>query len=166
MLNRTLFHDLLLGLGLLSAFVALPAAAAGTVEVTWVQPDRYIDTGRKLWEREDALKSLGEHFRKLGRQLPDGQTLKIEVLDVDLAGDLEPGTGRDLRVLRGGADGPRITLRYTLQQGGQTLKAGEEQLTYPNYYQGTLRANVQSDSDLAYEKQMIARWFGTTFGAR
>lgn len=166
MLNRTLFQHSLLGLGLLCAFVALPATAAGTVEVTWVQPERYIDTGRKPWEREDALKSLGEHFKKLGRQLPDGQTLKIEVLDVDLAGDLEPGTGRDLRVLRGGADGPRITLRYTLQQGGQTVKAGEEQLTDANYFQGTLRAKVQSDGDLAYEKHMIAQWFGATFGAR
>ena len=49
MLNRTLFHGSLLGLGLLAAFAALPAAAAGTVEVTWVQPERYIDTGRKLF---------------------------------------------------------------------------------------------------------------------
>ena len=166
MSSRTRFHGSLLALGLSAVLVTPPAAAAGTVEVTWVQPERYIDTGRKLWEREDALKSLGAHFKKLGPQLPDGQTLKIEVLDVDLAGDLEPGAGRDLRVLRGGADGPRITLRYTLQQGEQTLKAGEEQLTYPNYYQGTLRANVQSDSDLAYEKHMIVQWFAATFGTR
>ena len=165
MSNHSAFHVTWAALGCLAAFTTLPAAAAGTVEVNWVQPERYLDTGRKTWEREDTLKLLGEHFRQLGGQLPDGQALKIEVLEVDLAGELEPGSGRDLRVLRGLADGPHITLRYSLQQGAQVLKAGEAELTDPNYFQGTLRARSQSNADLAYEKNMIVRWFGETFAA-
>ena len=164
MRGHVLFQRSVLSLGLLAG-VAFPAAAAGTVEVAWVEPQRYLDAGRRPWEREDTLKSLGEIFKRLGSQLPDGQILKIEVLDVDLAGDLDPTTGRDVRILRGRADGPRITLRYTLQQGGQILKAGEDQLTDVNYFQGTLRSTVQSDGDLAYEKRMISKWFGETFAA-
>jgi hypothetical protein len=155
----------LAALGCAAALAAPPATAAGTVEVSWVQPERFIDIGRKTWEREETLKLLGEHFKQLGRQLPDGQTLKIDVLEVDLAGELEPGTGRDLRVLHGHADGPRVTLRYSLQQGAQVLKAGEEELTDQNYFQGSLRANTQSNADLAYERNMLVKWFGQTFGA-
>ena len=32
------------------------------------------------------MSALGDHFQRWARKLPDGQTLKIEVLDVNLAG--------------------------------------------------------------------------------
>ncbi len=49
-----------------------------------------------------------------------GQVLKIDVLDLDLAGTVRParrGAG-DIRIVRGGADAPHIRVRYALTAGG------------------------------------------------
>ncbi len=145
------------------AVAVLPATAAGTVQVSWLQPERYTDAGPTVAERERTMKSLGEYMTQLGRQLPDGQTLSIEVLDVDLAGVVEPHR-LDKRILRGGADWPRLIVRYTLQHGAQTLKAGEARLADMDYL--VFRHGLgMHDSELAYEKRMLGRWFGEHFGA-
>ncbi len=143
----------------------LPAVAAGTVEVSWLQPERYSDAGRSVVDRERTMKSLGEYFTRLGRQLPDGQTLKVEVLDVDLAGEIEPHGWNEVRILRGRADWPRMTVRYTLQAGGQTLKAGEARLADMNYFVFPHGLGVHG-TDLAYEKRMIGQWFGDNFAGQ
>jgi len=151
-----------LALALLTA--ALPPAAAGTVEVNWLQPERYSDAGRTDGERERTMKSLGDAFAQLGRLLPDGQTLKLEVLDVDLAGEIEPHPRQDMRIVRGGADWPRMTLRYTLQEGSRTLKSGEARLADMNYLFDTLPVRLR-DGELPYEKRMIQHWFGQNLAA-
>jgi hypothetical protein len=134
------------------------------VEVSWLQPERYSDAGRTVSDRERTMKSLGSTFAKLGRQLPDGQTLRLEVLDVDLAGEVEPHPRRDMRIVRGGADWPTITLRYTLQAGDETLKAGEARLADMNYLFAVPPVS-RHEGDLPYEKRMIDHWFGQNFPA-
>jgi len=151
---------LALGLGLAASMS--PVLAAGTVEVSWVQPETYSDAGRSVVDRERTMKSLGEYLTQLGRQLPDGQTLKLEVLDVDLAGEIEPMGWHDVRILRGRADWPHMTVRYTLQGGGQTLKAGEAQLSDMNYF-AFQHGLGKYGSELAHEKRMIAQWFSDNF---
>jgi len=153
---------LALALALLTA--ALPAAAAGVVEVSWLQPERFSDAGRTASDRERTMKSLGAAFAQLGRQMPDGQALKLEVLDVDLAGEIEPGARQDMRIVRGGADWPKITLRYALQARDVTLKAGEARLADMNYLFVTPPVRLR-DGDLPYEKRMIEHWFGQNFAA-
>ncbi|MDO8418443.1 MAG: DUF3016 domain-containing protein [Rubrivivax sp.] len=144
------------------AISMLPATAAGTVEVSWLQPERYSDAGRSIVDRERTMTSLGEYLGQLGRQLPDGQTLKIEVLDVNLAGEVEPHGWDEVRILRGRADWPQMTVRYTLQAGGQTLKAGEAHLSDLNYF-AFQRGLRMGHGDLAYEKRMVDRWFSDHF---
>lgn len=151
-----------LALALLSA--ALPAAAAGMVEVSWLQPERYSDAGRTFSDRERTMKSLGATFTQLGRQLPDGQTLKLEVLDVDLAGEVELHPRQDMRIVRGGADWPKITLRYTLQAGDKTLRSGEARLADMNYLFAVPPVRLR-EGDLPYEQRMIEHWFGQNFAA-
>ena len=142
--------------------VASGVQAAGRVEVSWVQPDRFTDIGHNSWSREDTLKSLGEYIRQLGRYLPDGQSVQLEVTDVDLAGEIEHFSPNDRRVLRGGADVPRLSLRYTLQADGRTVKAGEASLTNLNYA-GPPLLSAARQLDLASEKQVLERWFRATF---
>src|SRR5687767_4143961 len=78
------------------------AHAAGTVEVVFVNPDEFSDAGRGSVEIGRTTQVLADHLKQLGAQLPDGQKLRVEVLDVDLAGELKPTRSRgDLRVLRG-----------------------------------------------------------------
>lgn len=144
----------------LAGLFALVAGSAGAATtVTYVQPDRFSDIPFVPWEREEALKDLTEHFTRLGNSLPPDQTLRIEVLDVDLAGRAIPNArmGRDIRVLRGEADWPRIQLRFTLEQNGQVLKSGEAQLSDMNYMNH--RTRYFDSEPLRYEKQMIDDWF-------
>jgi hypothetical protein len=149
----------------LGGLFALMAASAGaTTTVSYVAPDKFSDVPFVPWDREEALKDLTEHFTKLGNSLPPGQDLRIEVTDVDLAGRLIPSIrmGRDLRVMSGRADWPRIELRYAVEQDGQVLKSGEARLSDMNYLDHTTR---YFDSEpLRYEKQMIDDWFAKTIG--
>lgn len=155
---KTLIRQLALaGVCLLSAGSVL----AG-VTVNYIEPDKYADMPFAPWEREDVLKGVTEHFQKLGKQLPPGQDLTIEVLDIDLAGRIHPGmrSGRDIRILRGGADWPHMRLRYTLTEGGRTIASGDAELSDMMYLQ---RLNRYSDGEpLRFEKQMIDDWFDKT----
>ena len=63
------------------AIAAPQAHAAGSVEVQWLKPDTYADAGRSHVDRERVMKSLSEHLQKLGKQLPDGQLLKLDVTE-------------------------------------------------------------------------------------
>lgn len=145
-----------------AAFLALPAQAAGTVEVKYVEPENFVDIGFGAFERERNQASLNESFQRLAKQLPDGQNLKIEVLDVDLAGEVRLGAVRDFRIVRGSVDWPRIKLRYTLQAGNTTLKAGEERLADIHYLFGG-RAVSPREGALPYEYRLLDRWFTQTF---
>jgi hypothetical protein len=149
----------------LAGMLALAAGSAGAaVTVSYVAPDKFTDVPFVPWEREDTLKELTEHFTRLGNSLPPGQDLRVEVLDVDLAGRAIPSArmGRDIRVLRGQADWPRMQLRFSLEQNGQVLKSGEAQLSDMNYLDHHTR---YFDSEpLRYEKQMIDDWFEKTIG--
>jgi len=140
----------------------LVARAAGQVEVNYIQAERFIDIGQGSFERERNQGNLNQVFQRLAKQLPDGQTLKLDVLEVDLAGEVHPGSVQDYRIMRGGVDWPRIKLRYTLQAGDQTLKSGEQYLSDMNYL-FPARNFSQVDGPLPYEQRMIARWFTDTF---
>lgn len=141
-----------------------PAHAGGQASVSFIEPQNFSDAGRATLDRERTQKALAEHFERLAARLPDGQTLRIEVLDVDLAGEQHPLILNDVRVLRGRIDWPRMTLRWSLVAGGRTLRTGEERLADMGYpLLGGPRA--ASGVDLPYERRMLDRWFGERFGA-
>ncbi|SEO52611.1 Protein of unknown function [Duganella sp. CF517] len=149
---------------LVAAALALLASGAAwaDVSVTFVKPEEFTDMPRSPIERERLQKDFAQYFASLDKQLPPGQNLSIEVVDIDLAGQLWPrrSGGEDIRIMRGGADWPQMHLRYTLEENGQVLRSGDERLSNMNYQQ---RMGRHSDSDtLRYEKQMIDEWFGKT----
>lgn len=152
---NALIRNLALG-GLLA--LGAGAASAG-VTVKYIEPDKFSDLPFAPWERADVLRELTDYFTKLGKSLPQGQDLVLEVTDIDLAGREYPNSraARDLRVLKGQADWPIITLRYTLTENGQVLKSGDAKLADMSYLQ---RVNRHWDSEpLRYEKRMIDEWF-------
>lgn len=150
-------------LALLAAWLAcatVPAWAAGHVDVSWVKPEDYADAGRSVVDRERTLGTLGDYMQRWARKLPDGQTLKIEVLDVNLAGEMEPFAWNQVRVVRGTADWPQMKLRYTLKtDDGRTLQGGEANLADMNYRMS------ESGTELGFEKRMLDKWFKATFTA-
>jgi Protein of unknown function (DUF3016) len=155
--SRRSLRSLVAAATLLCAAALPPAHATGSVEVQWLEPALYSDAGRSGFDRDRTLQVLGEHLQKLSRLLPDGQVLKLQVTDLDLAGEIEPFHWRDLRVLRSRADWPRMSLRYTLSAEGRTLKSGEAQVQDMGY------AFSRQAEDLGYEKRMLEQWLRAEF---
>ena len=140
------------------------AQAGGTVNVSFVDPDKFYDSGNSHFDKPANLKTIEAFLQDLGkRYLADGQVLDVEVLNVDLAGYSRPTRQGDLRVVRGGADWPSFQLRYKLSGSGQTLKQGEERVADLNYT-GKIASYVARDP-LKYEKQLLDGWFRERFSA-
>ncbi|MES2128325.1 MAG: DUF3016 domain-containing protein [Pseudomonadota bacterium] len=151
----------------LAATLALPAAGAmAGATVTFVHPEQYMDMPFSSIDRDQILREISDHFNKLAARLPAGQDLTIEVLDVDLAGHLWPSahSGKEIRILKGGADWPRMTLRYTLSEGGKVLASGQDDLSDMNYMYHHNR--YFSSESLRYEKNMIDEWFDKRLAVR
>ena len=135
-------------------------ASAGTVNVSYLAPAEYTSLGSMSWD--ESMQRLGAHLQKLGnRLLPVDQVLTIEVLQLDLAGTVR---GSQVRVLTGGADWPRMVVRYTLQAPGRPAITGEERVADMNYLRGGMTAYGDSEP-LFYEKRMLSRWFRERFAA-
>lgn len=148
----------------LGASVLSWASAAGTVQVSFDKVAEFSDAGRGAHERERTTQSIGAYLQSLGAQLPDGQSLRVDVLDIDLAGELRPfprHSSTEVRVLNGRADAPHVKLRYALSEGGRVLKSGETTVSDLSYFFGT-PANATAQGDLAYEKRMLQQWFKNT----
>ncbi|MDM0018298.1 DUF3016 domain-containing protein [Variovorax saccharolyticus] len=148
-----------------AAAAASAAASAADLTVVFVNPENFTDAAYSHpngtpEERAVVMRDVERHLAKLAeRGLPAGDALRIEVLDIDLAGWFGPftfRTGIDLRVLRD-ITWPRIKLRYTLSRGDRVLASGEQHLSDLNYL---MTVNRYSGSDrLRYEKAMLDDWF-------
>jgi hypothetical protein len=147
------------------ASAALPAHAAGSVEVSYVKPDQFSDAGRTPMAREATMKSLTAFLQTLGRKLPDGQTLRVQFTDINLAGELQPWRTDEVRVLRGRADWPRISLHYTLLASDKVIASGDADLSDMNYL-ASPPLDKPRLGDLPFEKRMLQKWFDTTVIAR
>ena len=156
------------GLLVLAGAVSAPTAAA-TVAVTFVQPETFTDAGRsrgRATERDltELRHDMQQHLQRLADgKLAANDTLQVEVLDIDLAGDFE--TSRltrfsDVRVVRDIAS-PRIKLRYSGKLGDRVVTGSEEQLSDMNFLWGHNR--YSSGDRLRYEKPMLDKWFEEHF---
>jgi hypothetical protein len=145
-------------------FLAVGSASAA-VTVTFTNPDKYSDMPQFDSDKTRVLAGLETHFKTLAAGLPPGQDLKVEVLDVDLAGRIDPmRTTQDLRILRGQADWPKMKLHYSLEEQGKVVKSGTDNISDMTYMDHLNRYNG-SDA-LRYEKKMIDDWFKNTVSAR
>jgi hypothetical protein len=146
-------------LALLFAASGLAFAAHAGVTVTFVEPGKYTDVGRfsRSTRSAEVMKDLEAHLLELGRTLPPGQDLAIEVLDIDLAGEerFPAGTG-DVRIQTGRADWPSMTLRYTVARDGHA-ETREARISDMGYQQRV--RPVRPQETLPHEKRMLTDWF-------
>lgn len=148
---------------LVATLLLFVSPALAGVNVKFVNPVRYIDSdSRTLAGDQYVLQEIEKHLKQLGNAyLRPDQTLNIEVLNIDLAGEREPIQGvSGQRILRGGTP-PNIRLRYTLTSGGRVISSGEESVT-DNFYQSNISASRSNDR-LAFEKAMLTDWFASRF---
>lgn len=141
--------------------VAAPAPAG--VIIHFADPQQYGSSDFGSATPEATLSELAGHLQKLGtRLLKPNQTLRIDVLRVDLAGMIQPFGTQQVRVMRD-ATPPRIKLRYIMTQGGRILQRDEETISDINYLMNSARAS--SGGRLYYEKEMLTDWFRRRFTA-
>ena len=145
-----------------AAVLALEAGGAGAaVTVTFPKSESYIDMPFSASDKDRVIKELQSHFDKLGAKLPPGQDLTVEVLDIDLAGRIEPQFrfGNDVRILKGRADWPVIQLRYRIESQGKVLRSGDARVDDKSYLDRFNR--YSANESLRYEKRMLDDWFNT-----
>jgi hypothetical protein len=152
---------------LLAAVVLAAVPSYATVDVAFVNPEKFADASNQRWEMQGTLDAIAQHMKRTGdRYIAPNETLKIEVLDLDLAGwaRFAGRAPNDSRVVRGGADFPTMKLRYTLQspQGAKSGEADLSDMTYQNHGLTTRGAS----EPYYYEKRMIDDWFRSTFAQR
>jgi hypothetical protein len=134
------------------------------VQINFVEPENFTDVRDRTYSREQNLKALERIFTSVAQPyVADGQTLKIDVLDVDLAGEVRPGARAwDVRVLRGRADWPRITFRWSVEGAGVAPRSGEVTVRDMAYLQRIPPSTA--DTALVYERRMLDEWFKEHFG--
>lgn len=154
-------HKHLVALALaLSALSPQAGAQAGVQIKLAAELNSYADFGESAWERERNARDLEQIFKSLASLLAPGQTLSVEVLDVNLAGELEWFRGLDrIRVMRD-IGWPMIELRFTLRQGSTVLRQGQERVSDVAYLAQSRWA--EGHEPLAYERRMLTRWLQST----
>lgn len=135
-------------------------AARADIVTRFVEPVRYTDAQNRFGSGLSLRVTLGEIHRIIegeGRRvLRPGESLTIEVVEIDLAGFEQPGANvpYGVRVVRD-ITPPRLRLRFVLSANGRPILAGEETLTDQNFLIGS---SHRSGSTFAYERELIRNW--------
>ncbi|WP_159817653.1 DUF3016 domain-containing protein [Colwellia sp. 20A7] len=156
---------------LFSLFITLSSsgiACAATSEVTWTDYEKYRDirpgNGSRKHFRESTFHNLEKHIAKLAEKLPEGQVLKIDVTDVDLAGDTLAGGIDQIRIVKD-IYFPRINFSYQLVGAdGNEIDSAEVILKDMSFMMGS-RLRYRNEL-LGYEKNMLDEWFLDVFKER
>ncbi|GAA0200334.1 hypothetical protein GCM10009123_04610 [Kangiella japonica] len=158
-----------LALGWGSASIANPGKdskqSQERIQVEWSDFNDYRDVRAASEPRgtfhKRVKKSFEKFFKEYSKELPEGQTLSIKILDLDLAGHVELGSTRDIRVMKD-IHFPRMNFSYTLTGAdGKVLKEGEAKLKDMNYlyHEKTWKRYREG---FYYEKRMFREWFEDT----
>jgi len=147
-----------LAMALALATHLLPAKAGGGVDAIFLEPDSYTDIGRDEGSRQRTLRILTDHFRTMADRLPAAQTLRLEFVDIDLAG--RPGIRR-LDEIRWGSTSPRFKFHFRLAEGSRVLKQGYVDLFQLNHELAS-RPLYMSRTELVDERRLLDEWFDQT----
>ena len=133
------------------------------VSVTWQNPENYRDIdageGNQRHYQQRVLDTL-ERFlhQELPKALNTGQTIKVVVHDLDLAGDVLPMVidSRDIRVIKS-IYPPMVDIEYVvLASDGSVVKSERTKFRDMGFEFGSsMRHGV---GNFAYEKTMLKRW--------
>ena len=145
--------------------------ATGPVSVRWGDPAQFSELryshNRHEAERGDWVQDLARYIReRAARQLPAGEQLDVEILDIERAGEYEfffGGIARhDIRVLRDiHPPRMRVHVRRT-DASGRVLVDAERKVSDLGYLLG---ATPIGTDPLRYEKRMIDAWLRREFAA-
>ncbi|MGP1665453.1 MAG: DUF3016 domain-containing protein [Rhodanobacter sp.] len=140
------------------------------VHVHYTDPGQFTEVKRSFGvhanNANDYLEPLQQYIvRRASGILAPGQTLDINVTDVDRAGEYEPWHGpswSDVRIIKD-IYPPRIDLDFTLYGvDGEVLRHGSRSLRDVSFMNRGIANNQDS---LRFEKALIDRWLHKGTGA-
>ncbi len=141
---------------------------AGEVKVEYKDYKKFTDMKpanepRGSYEKR-TMANFDKIFADLAKRLPEGYSWNVVVTDIDLAGDVNhmyTQTGQQIRVIKE-VFIPRINFSYTLSDKNKAVVAEEKDLKLKDMgFMTRLSAN-RADGPLAYEREMLERWFKDT----
>ena len=147
------------------ALVFPPLAAAdpaARVEVVYVEPEKFTDVRNGYTQTDSArvfyLAALRRYIeQQAGRRLTDGDTLRVTITNVELAGDYEARrpSVTNVRIIRE-VNPARIDLSFRLARAdGTVLAEGERRLRSTGYPVGV---GIDPADPLRYEKVLLDDW--------
>lgn len=146
-------------LALLLALSATGPAAAEAV-VSYGPSDAPVSSleYRSASERDAVYRSMAALLKRLGKDLPAGRKVEIELLAIRPAGRLDPfwPSAGQVRIVSG-ITPPSVRLRYAVTERGRRIAGGEETVTDMNYLD-----DVSARTSLAsfpYETALLKDWF-------
>jgi hypothetical protein len=145
------------GLAAILVTLSASALAAGRAEVSYADAAHFADAGiGPEIDRTQAV--LTAHLNRLAAKLPDGQVLKVEVRDIDLAGEMDSLAFDRVRMLGRLPDGPRLTLSFEVRDGERVLASGQDVLSDQGYLYRSI--GVRQGAPLEHERRLLDTWFG------
>lgn len=143
--------------GMAAVCLAASAGASAAATVSFIEPEKMTDVPHFSSDLKSMEMVFREHLDELAARLPAGQELKVDFIDIDLAGDVFPRVAvRDIRVMKGRADWPRMHLRYSIEQDGKVLRSGEREIADPNYL---MNSSTYNNELYGHEKKLLDDWF-------
>ncbi|MGJ8691015.1 MAG: DUF3016 domain-containing protein [Thalassotalea sp.] len=145
--------------------LAVPTVHAAGLEITFADPENFADMRpgeeNKTQFVENVFYNIEKELTKLAEQLPEDQLLKIDVSDIDLAGDISMHNANLFRLVKTMFP-PRLAFTYQLiDKNKMVLKSGEENIRDTSFM--TNQGLKYKRDAFGYEKQLLAQWFKDTF---
>ena len=136
--------------------VAVPCAAE--IQVSFDKSRRYADAGMSGDEAISNVREIATYIAGIAkRDLPADANLRLEVLDVDLAGDRRfVGRGVWVRRMDGTSDWPNIKVKFSLHVPGRPPMEAVDKISGESYL---MHGESLSNDPMRYEKLMIDAWF-------
>lgn len=157
------------GTSMLAADAPRALPEQGPVSVSWADPMTFSEIrgsgNRYMAAQGDWLQDLARYMRRqAGKQLPDGDSLELTIVDIQRAGRYEPWRGprlQDARIVRD-IYPPRMTVHFRqLDANGAVVAEGERKITDPAFLLHS--SPIDQTDTLRYEKRMVDSWLRREF---
>jgi len=150
----------------LAAFAATGAFAQDEPAATYqlISPSAFEDFSYRDEGVDETARIFDDQFQAwfvpvAAKLLPAGQRLHLRILDMDMAGDIQPWRNsrhEPLRYIEFGHP-PRMTLEYQIiDPAGGVLAEGQEKLVDASF--DIRPPTIRRDEPFAYEFVMLERW--------
>ncbi|MGJ8678842.1 DUF3016 domain-containing protein [Paraglaciecola sp.] len=140
------------------AVCSLQVMAMAKVEVVWTNPDKYVDVKDSFSgmrnTKEDAFYNIEKVLKRLAKKLPDGYLLKLDVTDLDLAGET---FSRNYRVVKQ-MHPPRMEFSYQLLDGGDNVLLENKENIRDTSFMNKVSLRYKNEA-YGFEKQLVENWF-------